>query len=1282
MPVSGGAAQAANAGQIDAYISKILPDGSNLVYSTLLGGGDIEKSASIAVDAVGNAVVGGSTLSSNFPAVAAFQNSLPGFQAGFVTKVNSTGTAFLFSTYLGGRKADGVNAVAVEPTTNNVYAGGWTTSDNFPTVVPVQGQKRGTKAVIQSSTDGGLTWSENDTGINTQSAFTLAINRNTPTSLVASADISNIYRSVNSGGTWAKTVTVGSCGQVTVVPAKANANLLYAFGSLCTSSSMVKSTDGGASWGSAGAAPGVISRAMVVSPNNDSTLYAVDINSAVRKGTNGGATWTDISFNLPVATIYSIAIDSTGPQANIYLGGTGVVYKMAENGTAWTPISLGIDPNDYIPVIRTDPAGNAYALAGGVNTTLYKLVAGTNTWVTVYSGFGSTPKSMAIAPSNSNVMYVGVGANGLGALFATTNGGATWSQRPSDFDPADIQVHPTSPNTVHVATSLYLRTDGFITKIAAAGGSPLLLSTYFGSASGGEVADEQVNGLVTPATAGLVYATGDTNRLGFPITVGKQLGAQTAFVAKLSDSTPACSLTFAPSEGFFYPGGGTVTVSIVAPSACNWTAVSNAPWVTFSGPASGTGIGQVTLVVGANPGAERTTTISFAATGQTIPVIQAASGCTYALGTVAPVAVGGGPISIPLTTGAGCSWRAEPSVTWLTMTSPTGGTGPTTFQVTVAPNPNIKLREGYIYVGSDFATVLQSGSCTFGLSPASASIGAQLTESTIAVTASGGTCGWSAMSLTDWLSITSGSAGVGNGTVAWAAEQNTTGSARSGSLQIGDKFFPVTQGECAFYVSPVSAGAPGAGGPGSITISARANCGWTAVSNDVWITINSGSAGTGNGTVTYTVTPNLIASPRTGSITVAGQTFTIVQAAAGCLYSIAGSPAQGTAIGGTGSFVLTSVPGCTWTASSSASWLTITSATAGSGGTTVNYSYPANSALTIRTATITIMGAPYTLIQNGVRTIASQVPTATFRDNFGGLRIMRVGDSVTTSLGGSFASDTVSAHVPGTSDTWTAVRLAGGGLYTNFYSSGGASTWIGIGGVFLGNPSITAAADGTAWVVGRDIFKGIWIYKVDTALGASPGIFLGGIVESDPSAIVGPDGVLHIVGRDSWDGVWVVRFDTKTNSVIGWTFLGGIISGNPVATLGADNAVYVAVHDKYAGMWLARTTGGTANWWFGGGITNSDPWISADSTGVVTVALLSTFSTPAYRNFTEGTATWQPFVNPGGVLNKLSLATVGGDAYLFGANTFRIYWYRSTDATFGQAGFSSLAAGNFGAAPR
>jgi len=136
-------------GNFDAFVTKINPAGSALVYSTFLGGNFSEFSTyggAIAVDSNGNAYVGGTTASTNFPeaSTSTIQPTYGGgTKDGFVVKFNAAGSALLYSTYLGGNNFyDEVNGIAID-SARNAYVVGYTDALDFPTALPLQATKNG-----------------------------------------------------------------------------------------------------------------------------------------------------------------------------------------------------------------------------------------------------------------------------------------------------------------------------------------------------------------------------------------------------------------------------------------------------------------------------------------------------------------------------------------------------------------------------------------------------------------------------------------------------------------------------------------------------------------------------------------------------------------------------------------------------------------------------------------------------------------------------------------------------------------------------------------------------------------------------------------------------------------------------------------------------------------------------------------------------------------------------------------------------------------------------------
>lgn len=257
--------------------------------------------------------------------------------------------------------------------------------------------------------------------------------------------------------------------------------------------------------------------------------------------------------------------------------------------------------------------------------------------------------------------------------------------------------------------------------------------------------------------------------------------------------------------------------------------------------------------------------------------------------------------------------------------------------------------------------------CGFSLNPTSQNIDSPGGSANVAVTANAG-CSWSATSNASW--IHSAASGNGNGTALYTVDQNF-GAARSGTLAIGGHLLTINQASgCSFSINPTVKNAVAGPDNGFVTVtSSGGDCPWTATSNVAWIQIAGASqgvlSGIGNGVVNYNVAPNS-GPARTGTLTIAGQVFTVLQNPGGvCSYSI--SPiSQGFGPGsGSGQFSITAPFGCNWTATSNnTSFVTITSGATGSGNGTVNYSVGANASGSPRSGTITVTGGnTFTVIQ-------------------------------------------------------------------------------------------------------------------------------------------------------------------------------------------------------------------------------------------------------------------------------------------------------------------------------
>jgi hypothetical protein len=124
----------AHQGALDAFLSKVSPPGSALVYSTYLGGGSDDIAYGLAVDVTGSAYLVGATKSADFPTWNPLQTDRADDDA-FVTKFARSGSSFGYSTYFGGGGRDWGFGIAVDGS-GSTYVVGDTESTDFPTPVP------------------------------------------------------------------------------------------------------------------------------------------------------------------------------------------------------------------------------------------------------------------------------------------------------------------------------------------------------------------------------------------------------------------------------------------------------------------------------------------------------------------------------------------------------------------------------------------------------------------------------------------------------------------------------------------------------------------------------------------------------------------------------------------------------------------------------------------------------------------------------------------------------------------------------------------------------------------------------------------------------------------------------------------------------------------------------------------------------------------------------------------------------------------------------------------
>jgi streptogramin lyase len=194
---------------------------------------------------------------------------------------------------------------------------------------------------------------------------------------------------------------------------------------------------------------------------------------------------------------------------------------------------------------------------------------------------------------------------------------------------------------------------------------------------------------------------------------------------------------------------------------------------------------------------------------------------------------------------------------------------------------------GYVYVvdtGND--RIQKFGHCSFSTTPSTGLFGFAAVTASFDVDPINDACGWAATSNHSWITVTSGPGGIGNGTVGYSVDPNPTAYSRGGSISIADRYsggpghtFAIIQdpAPCTASLLPAVASFSGTAGADFLSVNSPIGCPWTAVSNDGWISVDAGAAGNGSAVVLYSVAANPGSDARTGTMTVAGHTFTVNQ---------------------------------------------------------------------------------------------------------------------------------------------------------------------------------------------------------------------------------------------------------------------------------------------------------------------------------------------------------------------------------------------------------------------
>ncbi len=537
-----------------------------LAYSTAGIGG-----VSIAVDAMGNAYVTGTTISLDFPKVNPFQSSLAGGEDAFVAKLNSAGTALVYSTYLGGNSLDQGRSIAVDAA-GNAYIAGFSQSNDFPGAT---GSKVG--RVLYKSVNSGGDWTASDAGLPTSTIDHLLIDPKTPDTIfagvsgLAQAGIrARVYKTTDGGKNWvAADSGLSIIRKITaLVMNPVNTGELYA---LDSSGKLSKTVNGGVSWEAAPTAPTfTVASAIALDPSNPMTIYATNSLNRIYKSADGGNSWGVINTNLGsgVFGIVILVVDPANPNT-LYAASDsgGGVFKSLDGGANWMEINTGLSAPSgrNIKSLTIDPKNNStiYVLAG-IRKGIFKSVDGGALWTPINSGLPLQGSSVAfdsgrivVDPSNSSSLYAAIGETFVGGgVYKSVDGGASWNRSGESAisgPVTSVAVDPINPATIYAGLS-QPPPDAYVVKLNAAG-SALLYSTFI-SGSGTDYATD-----VAVDSAGNAFVVGVTQSNDFSPLPGAfqralngdgSLDVTDAFLARLNSSGTVTYSTYlggADAEG-------------------------------------------------------------------------------------------------------------------------------------------------------------------------------------------------------------------------------------------------------------------------------------------------------------------------------------------------------------------------------------------------------------------------------------------------------------------------------------------------------------------------------------------------------------------------------------------------------------------------------------------------------------------------------------------------------------------------------------------------------------
>ena len=181
------------------------------------------------------------------------------------------------------------------------------------------------------------------------------------------------------------------------------------------------------------------------------------------------------------------------------------------------------------------------------------------------------------------------------------------------------------------------------------------------------------------------------------------------------------------------------------------------------------------------------------------------------------------------------------------------------------------------------------------------------------------------------------------------------------------------EAQCSYSLTPTSFTVGSTSANRTLSVITGTQCSWTATTTASWITITAGATGTGIGSVTFVVSENTSGGERTATLTVAGQIVTVTQGTGSCSGTVTPLSFEVGSLATSRTLSVIAGTQCPWTATTAATWITITAGASGSGIGSVTFSVAANTTGVARNATLSVAGQSVAVSQTASG--GSQPPT-------------------------------------------------------------------------------------------------------------------------------------------------------------------------------------------------------------------------------------------------------------------------------------------------------------------